>query len=157
MKPLLPAYKEVGEGRYREITGLCYEDFEPGDVFEHRSHHTWRGQLLVHAEKPPVDSSFTLALLSGRSVCTVSAKLVANLGWDKVKAVHPVFAGDTIYAESTVLHERESKSRPTQGTRHGFHSGAESRWHRSHVLRAHHANLQTRPLAGRCRELPGLP
>jgi itaconyl-CoA hydratase len=46
---------------------------------------------------------------------TVSAKVVANLGWDKVKASHPVFAGDTLYAESTVLHKRESKSRPTQG------------------------------------------
>ena len=49
------------------------------------------------------------------SVRTVSAKVVANLGWDKVKATHPVFAGDTLYAESTVLHKRESKSRPTQG------------------------------------------
>jgi itaconyl-CoA hydratase len=48
-------------------------------------------------------------------VRTVSAKVVANLGWDKVKATHPVFAGDTLYAESTVLNKRESKSRPTQG------------------------------------------
>ena len=47
-----------------------------------------------------VDSTFTLALLTGMSVRTVSAK---------------VFAGDTLYAESTVLHKRESKSRPTQG------------------------------------------
>jgi hypothetical protein len=29
----MPAYKEVGERRYREIAGLYYEDFEPGDVF----------------------------------------------------------------------------------------------------------------------------
>jgi itaconyl-CoA hydratase len=64
---------------------------------------------------PLVDSTFTLALLTGMSVRTVSARVVANLGWDKVKATHPVFAGDTIYAESTVLHKRESKSRPTQG------------------------------------------
>jgi itaconyl-CoA hydratase len=49
------------------------------------------------------------------SVRTVSAKVVANLGWDKVKATHPVFAGDTLYAESTVLSKRDSKSRPTQG------------------------------------------
>jgi itaconyl-CoA hydratase len=40
---------------------------------------------------------------------------VANLGWDKVRATHPVFAGDTLYATSTVLSKRESKSRPTQG------------------------------------------
>jgi itaconyl-CoA hydratase len=62
-----------------------------------------------------VDSTFTLALLTGMSVRTVSAKVVANLGWDKVRATHPVFAGDTLYAESKVLHKRESKSRPTQG------------------------------------------
>jgi itaconyl-CoA hydratase len=48
-------------------------------------------------------------------VRTVSAKVVANLGWDKVKATHPVFAGDTLYAESTILSKRGSKSRPTQG------------------------------------------
>jgi len=62
-----------------------------------------------------VDSTLTLALLTGMSVRTVSAKVVANLGWDKVKATYPIFAGDTLYAESTVLSKRESKSRPTQG------------------------------------------
>ncbi|MGB2667518.1 MAG: MaoC/PaaZ C-terminal domain-containing protein, partial [Candidatus Acidiferrum sp.] len=66
-------------------------------------------------KKMLVDSTLTLALLTGMSVRTVSAKVVANLGWDKVKATHPVFAGDTLYAESTVLFKRESKSRPTQG------------------------------------------
>ncbi len=131
------AYKLVGDRRYREISGLYWEDFEPGDVFEHRpgrtvldvdnvyfslltmnvqpvhfdrayaAHTEWK-QLLV-------DSTFTLAVLTGMSVRTVSAKVVANLGWDKVKARHPVFAGDTLYADSTVLHKRESKSRPTQG------------------------------------------
>ena len=137
MKPLLPAYKQVGERRYREISGLYYEDFEPGDVFEHRPgrtildvDNTYFTLLTLNVQelhfdaayaaktewkKPLVDSTFTLALLTGMSVRTVSAKVVANLGWDKVKATHPVFAGDTLYAESTVLQKRESKSRPTQG------------------------------------------
>jgi itaconyl-CoA hydratase len=66
-------------------------------------------------KKMLVDSTVTLALLTGMSVRTVSAKVVANLGWDKVKATHPVFPGDTLYAESKVLSKRESKSRPTQG------------------------------------------
>ncbi len=137
MKPILPAYKQVGERRYREISGLYYEDFEPGDVFEHRpgrtildADNTYFTLLTLNVQelhfdatyaaktewkKPLVDSTFTLALLTGMSVRSVSAKVVANLGWDKVKATHPVFAGDTLYAESTVLHKRESKSRPTQG------------------------------------------
>ena len=137
METLLPAYKKVGERRYRETSGLYFEDFEPGDVFEHRPgrtilqvDNTWFTLLTMNTQelhfdaayaaktewkKPLVDSTFTLALLTGMSVRTVSAKVVANLGWDKVKASHPVFAGDTLYAESTVLHKRESKSRPTQG------------------------------------------
>jgi itaconyl-CoA hydratase len=137
MKTLLPAYKQVGERRYREISGLYYEDFQPGDVFEHRPgrtildvDNTYFTLLTLNVQelhfdaayaaktewkKPLVDSTFTLALLTGMSVRTVSAKVVANLGWDKVKATHPVFAGDTLYAESTVMQKRESKSRPTQG------------------------------------------
>jgi itaconyl-CoA hydratase len=108
MQTVLPAYKAVGARRYRETSGLYWEDFEAGDVFEHRP-----GRTVLDVDK--VDSTFTLALLTGMSVRTVSAKVVANLGWDKVKATHPVFAGDTLYAESTVLSKRESKSRPTQG------------------------------------------
>lgn len=53
--------------------------------------------------------------ISVLSVRTVSAKVVADLGWDKVKATAPVFAGDTLYAESTALSKRPSESRPEQG------------------------------------------
>lgn len=137
MEETYSAYKQVGPRRYRETSGLYYEDFAPGDTFEHRPGRTitntdniWMTLLTMNTQpvhfdteyaaqtewkKMLVDSTFTLALLTGMSVRTVSAKVVANLGWDKVKASHPVFAGDTLYAESTVLHKRESKSRPTQG------------------------------------------
>ena len=137
MEKPLPAYKTVGPHRYREISGLYYEDLVVGDVFEHRPgrtildvDNTYFTLLTLNIQelhfdaayaaktewkKPLVDSTFTLALLTGMSVRSVSAKVVANLGWDKVKATHPVYAGDTLYAESTVLFKRESKSRPTQG------------------------------------------
>jgi itaconyl-CoA hydratase len=134
---IIPAYKAIGDRRFRETSGLYWEDFVPGDVFEHRPGRTVLDTDNVYftlltlnvqqvhfdaayAEKTEwkrllVDSTFTLALLTGMSVRTVSAKVVANLGWDKVKATHPVFAGDTLYAESTILNKRVSKSRPTQG------------------------------------------
>jgi itaconyl-CoA hydratase len=137
VETLLSAYKVVGERRYRETSGLYWEDFESGDVFEHRPgrtvldvDNTYFTLLTLNIQQVHfdaayaaktewkrmlVDSTFTLALLTGMSVRTVSAKVVANLGWDKVKATHPVFAGDTLYAESTVLSKRESNSRPTQG------------------------------------------
>ncbi len=137
MENVIPAYKAIGDRRFRETSGLYFEDFVPGDVFEHRPGRTVLDTDNVYftlltlnvqqvhfdaayAEKTEwkrllVDSTFTLALLTGMSVRTVSAKVVANLGWDKVKATHPVFAGDTLYAESTILSKRVSKSRPTQG------------------------------------------
>jgi len=128
---------EIGPQRFRETPGLHYEDFEVGDTFEHRPGRTitdvdniWMTLLTLNVnqvhfdaayaaktewKKLLVDSTFTLALLTGMSVRTVSAKFVANLGWDKVRATHPVFAGDTLYAELRVLSKRESKSRPGQG------------------------------------------
>ena len=49
------------------------------------------------------------------SVSDTSQKAIANLGWTDIKMPHPVFVGDTLYAESEVLNKRESSSRPTQG------------------------------------------
>ena len=51
----------------------------------------------------------------GMSVSDLSQKAVANLGWDNIKMTHPMFPGDTLYAESEVLEKRESSSRPEQG------------------------------------------
>src|ERR1700739_964305 len=137
MDKTLSAYRQSGPRRYRKTSGLYYEDFEVGDVFEHRPGRTitdvdniWMTLLTMNVQpvhfdaayaahtewkKLLVDSTLTLALLTGMSVRTVSAKVVANLGWDKVKATHPVFARETLYGESSVLSKRESKSRPTQG------------------------------------------
>ena len=64
--------------------------------------------------KPLVDSTFTLALVTGLSVEAVSERGV-NLGWREVRLPAPVFAGDTIRAETEVLEKRKSKSRPGFG------------------------------------------
>jgi len=137
MSSTISAYRQIDENRFRETSGLYFEDFVPGTIYEHRPGRTitdvdniWSTSLTMNTQqvhfdaayaaktewkKLLVDSTFTLAVITGMSVRTVSAKVVANLGWDKVKATHPVFAGDTLYAESTVLAKRESASRPTQG------------------------------------------
>ena len=65
-------------------------------------------------ERPLVDSTFTLALVTGLSVADVSERGV-NLGWREVRLPAPVFAGDTIRAETQVLEKRPSKSRPGHG------------------------------------------
>ena len=74
--------------------------------YEHAAKTEW--------QRPLVDSTFTLALVTGLSVADVSERGV-NLGWREVRLPAPVFAGDTIRAETEVLAKRESRSRPGQG------------------------------------------
>lgn len=129
--------REVGPNRYREDIGRCLEDFNVGDVYEHRpgrtiteSDNTWFTLLTMNKHplhfdrnyaaksefgKPLVNSTLTLSIVAGMSVSDTSQKAIANLGWDNIRLTAPVFVGDTIYAESEVLEKRESKSRPTQG------------------------------------------
>lgn len=129
--------KGIGPQRYRETFGRYFGDFEVGDVYEHRPGKTvteYENHLftLLTLNTHPlhfdaefgkatefgrnlVVSTYTLSLLIGMSVTDVSHKAIANLGMDEVKFPAPVFAGDTLYAESEVLAKRESKSRPSQG------------------------------------------
>ena len=123
--------------RHRASYGRYYEDFQVGDVYEHRPGRTVteydniahtlltmnRHPIHLDAEyaaktefgRPLVDSTLTLAIVTGMSVSDVSYKAIANLGWSDIRLTAPVFAGDTLYAESEVLAKRESKSRPGQG------------------------------------------
>lgn len=117
--------------------GRFFEDFEVGDVYEHPAGRTvtttdnmWFTLLTqntapIHIDhayaaatefgRPLVDSTFTLALVTGQSVTDVSQNVFANLGWDEVRLPAPVFEGDTIYSRSEVLAKRGSNSRPNIG------------------------------------------
>ena len=119
------------------MAGRFYEDFEVGATYRHRpgrtiseADNTWftlltMNQHPIHFDaeyakktefgRPLVVSTLTLAILVGMTVADTSFNAVANLGWKEIKLPKPVFAGDTLYAESTVLAKRESKSRPDQG------------------------------------------
>ena len=129
--------KPVGPNRYRESFGRYLEDFKVGDVYEHRpgrtiseADNTWFTLLTMNQHplhfdaayaaksefgKPLVNSCLTLSMVTGMSVSDLSQKAIANLGWDKVRLAAPVFAGDTIYAESEVIGKRESASRAHHG------------------------------------------
>ena len=66
-------------------------------------------------EHPLVDSALTLAVVLGLSVADTSQNAAANLGWNEIRLPAPVFAGDTLWAESEILSKRESKSRSSVG------------------------------------------
>jgi acyl dehydratase len=65
--------------------------------------------------RPLVNSLFTLALVHGLSVEDTSKHSVANLGWNDIKLPAPVFAGDTLHADTEVTAVRDSRSRSGQG------------------------------------------
>lgn len=119
--------------------GRFFDDFIIGDVYQHpigrtisEADCTWFTQLTgntnqMHfnahfARSNPitggrviVNSGLTVALVLGLSVIDMSQNAVANLGWTDIKLTHPLYIGDTVYAESVCTDLRESKSRPDMG------------------------------------------
>jgi acyl dehydratase len=72
-------------------------------------------KLTIHG-RPLFNSLFTLALIGGMSVHDLTfGTTLGNLGYDKVAFPNPVFHGDTLRAETTILDRRESKSKPDRG------------------------------------------
>ena len=130
------SHVEISPGVFRERMGLCFEDIETGETYEHRPGRTFTAgesgaQALRALDQSPefADEHFhekalggpltinplhLLAVLTGMMTKTFS-KVVANLAWKNVKFHDAVRTGDTVYAESTVLEKRESRSRPGQG------------------------------------------
>lgn len=117
--------------------GRLFEDFEVGDIYYHpfgktvtQADNQWftlvtQNVAKTHVDanfalgtefgRPLVNSTFTLALVTGQSTIDLSMNVFANLGWDEVRMPHPVYEGDTIYSRSKVLATRESSSRPNLG------------------------------------------
>jgi acyl dehydratase len=82
---------------------------QPLHINEDYASKTEFGQRLVNGV-------YTFGLVVGLTVPELTeGTIVANLGYDKVVHPHPVFHGDTIYAESEIIEMRESRSRPNAG------------------------------------------
>ncbi len=175
MEHPLPQHREIAPNRYRETSGLYFEDFVPGDVFEHRPGRTitdvdniWTTLLTMNSQpvhfdaayaahtewgRLLVDSTFTLAVLTGMSVRTVSAKVVAEprLGQGArhragVRRRHALrrdegALGAGIQEPTDPGHRRRRDDRPQPGRR------------RRDDLRAHHADLSS--ATGRRKPPPG--
>ena len=131
--------EQIEPGRYREDFGRCFEDFNVGDIYEHRPGRTitesdnvmftsmtmnpaWLHLDFDYAAnetefgQPLVNSMLAIAMVIGISVHeTTLGTTVANLGFREVTFPAPLFHGDTIHVETEVRAARESKSRPNQG------------------------------------------
>ncbi|HYM44323.1 MAG TPA: MaoC family dehydratase [Steroidobacteraceae bacterium] len=120
------------------MAGLYFEQFEPGQRFEHavRRTVTETDNLLfstltmnpaaIHLDaeyskgtvfgERIVNSLFTLGLLVGLSVYdTTFGTTIGNLGFEEVRFPKPVLLGDTLRATTTVVSKRASQSRTDSG------------------------------------------
>ncbi len=126
-----------GPGAPKDWRGRFYGDLEVGDVFQSRLGRTitdteniWFTCLTLNTNqvhfnhefaggtefgRALVNSTFTLALVTGMSVPDTSENASANLAWTDITLPNPVFVGDTLWCETEVLSKRESKSRPNVG------------------------------------------
>jgi acyl dehydratase len=121
-----------------ERFGRYYEEFDVGDVYRH-----WPGKTITQAEEnlfclltmaaSPVHvdahyaatemdggrnmvvGTYIYALLLGMSVSDTSGKAIAALGTEHLRHVAPLYHGDTLYGETTVIAVRPSASRPNAG------------------------------------------
>lgn len=120
------------------MPGLYLEEFQTGQVFRHTlrrtvtemdnmlfSNMTLNPQPLhidfefcktTEFGQPLVNSLFTLGLMIGIAVNdTTVGTTVANLGMNEVTFPAPLFHGDTVHVETTVVSVRASRSKPDRG------------------------------------------
>ncbi len=121
----------------QSVLGLHFEDFEVGAEIKHAlsktifesdnnffslmtmNHHPVHTNIDYAGKnqhgKILVVGTLVFSLAVGITVPDVSGKAIANLGYEEVKHLNPVFVNDTIYVRTKVLEKRESKSKPDRG------------------------------------------
>jgi len=117
--------------------GSYYEDFIAGDTIKHElsktifesdnnlfslltmNHHPVHTNLDYaeknHHQKILVVGTLVFSLSVGITVPDISGKAIANLGYENIEHLNPVFIGDTLYVETKVLSKKESVSKSDRG------------------------------------------
>jgi len=117
--------------------GLYFEEFEVGAEIRHNLSKTifecdnnffslmTMNHHPVHTNKDYagknqhgkilVVGTLVFSLAVGITVPDVSGKAIANLGYEDIKHLNPVFINDTIYVRTKVISKRESKSKNDRG------------------------------------------
>ncbi|MBO5085649.1 MAG: MaoC family dehydratase [Paludibacteraceae bacterium] len=121
----------------QSVLGLYFEEFEVGQEIKHSlsktifesdnnffslltmNHHPVHTNIDYAEQnqhgKILVVGTLVFSLAVGMTVPDVSGKAIANLGYEDVKHLNPVFINDTIYVKTKVLDKRESQSKKDRG------------------------------------------
>jgi len=123
---------------YERPFGRYFEDFEPGDIYQHwpgktiteyddhlfcmitMNHHPlhtneWFAENETVQKQNVVVGNLVYSLVLGMSVPDVSGSCIANLEVETLSHKKPTFHGDTIYASTRVLDKKLSSSKPDRG------------------------------------------
>ena len=117
--------------------GLYFEEFEVGGKIQHslsktifESDNNFFSLLTmnhhpVHTNTDYAQNNqygkilgvgtFVFSLVVGMTVPDISGKAIANLGYEDIEHLAPVFIGDTLYAETTILSKRASQTKKDRG------------------------------------------
>ena len=87
---------------------LLTMNFHPVHTNQDFASKQQHGQILVVG-------TLVFSLVVGLTVPDISGKAIANLDYEKVEHLAPTFIGDTLYARTTILDKRESKTKPDRG------------------------------------------
>ncbi len=117
--------------------GRCFEDFTIDETLYH-----WPGKTITESdnnlfslltmnhhpvhidenyakktqhEKILVVGTLVFSLVVGQSVRDISGMAIANLLYENIVHLAPVFIGDTIYSKTEVIDKRYSKSKKDRG------------------------------------------
>lgn len=121
----------------QSVLGLYFEEFEVGSTIHHSlsktifesdnnlfslltmNHHPVHLNADYASKnqhgKIMVVGTLVFSLTVGMTVPDISGKAIANLDYESIKHLYPVFIGDTLYARTTILDKRESKSKNDRG------------------------------------------
>lgn len=132
------------------MAGMYFEDFEVGKTYRHPLGRTVTemdnilftcltmntqtlhldeefARTTQHGQRV-VNSIFTLGLLVGMTVTELTlGTTLGNLSMTDVRFPIPVFHGDTLRAETTILDKRLSRSKPDRGVVMFGHTGYNQR------------------------------
>lgn len=117
--------------------GHYYEDFIVGEVIQHSlsktifesdnnffslltmNHHPVHTNIDYASKnqhgKILVVGTLVFSIAVGMTVPDISGKAIANLGYEAIRHLNPVFIGDTLYVKTKVLDKRESKTKQDRG------------------------------------------
>ena len=117
--------------------GKYFDDFVIGESYAH-----WPGKTITESDnnlfclltmnhhpihldhnyaskakynKVMVAGTLTFSLVVGLTVADISGAAIANLGYDQVRHISPVFINDTIYAHSKIIDKRQSSGEKKHG------------------------------------------